>query len=195
MLRRSSALANLMSMRSSTRMLNMDAENNLESGGYVETAQANEINEAGVVDDQVESGDETELFESELVAGESNAYDDREALVCPPNIEPDVFHSLPREMQLDVVNEYAQSQDLAAQLNGTSLDPEFLAALPEDMRREVIEHERMRGEQQTAPVDPSRAEEMDNASFIASLAPELRAEILRTADEDTINSLPPNLIA
>lgn len=127
---------------------------------------------------------------------ESN--ESEETLVCPPNIEPDVFHSLPREMQRDVVNDHARSQDLAAQLDGTSLDPEVLAALPEEMRQEVIEQERrerMLHEQATSPADPSRAEEMDNASFIASLAPELRAEILVTADEETLSSLPPNLVA
>mmetsp|Transcript_9714 Transcript_9714/g.19497 ORF Transcript_9714/g.19497 Transcript_9714/m.19497 type:complete len:1063 (+) Transcript_9714:3-3191(+) len=36
---------------------------------------------------------------------------------------------------------------------------------------------------------------MDNASFIASLAPELRNDILLTADESVIRSLPPSIVA
>lgn len=119
-------------------------------------------------------------------------------LVCPPNIEPDVFHSLPREMQRDVVNEHTESQDLAAQLDGTSLDREILAVLPEDVLREVLEQERrerMRDGNEAASIDPSRATEMDPASFIESLSPELRADILVTIDEETLNSLPPNLRA
>jgi E3 ubiquitin-protein ligase HUWE1 len=119
-------------------------------------------------------------------------------LVCPPDIDPEVFNSLPREMQQDCVDQYNATQELATQLDGSTLDPEVLAALPEDMRREVIEQdrrERQSREQEQAPADPSHAEEMDNASFIASLAPELRAEILLTADETLLNSLPPGLLA
>ena len=37
--------------------------------------------------------------------------------------------------------------------------------------------------------------DMDNASFLASLAPDLRQEILLTADDAFITSLPPTLIA
>lgn len=119
-----------------------------------------------------------------------------DGLVCPPDIDPEVFSSLPVEMQEDLVNQHRATQELVAQLDGSSLDPEVLAALPEDMRREVIEQdrrERQMREQQQA--DPSQAEEMDNASFIASLSPELREEILLTADDTFLSSLPPNIVA
>jgi len=46
-----------------------------------------------------------------------------------------------------------------------------------------------------APADPSNAEDMDNASFLASLSPDLREEILLTADETFLNSLPASIIA
>jgi E3 ubiquitin-protein ligase HUWE1 len=120
-------------------------------------------------------------------------------LVCPPDIDIEVFNSLPQEMQQDCVDQFNATQELAAQLSGSTLDPEVLAALPEDMRREVIEQDRrerqMREQQQEAPADPAHAEEMDNASFIASLSPELREEILLTADDLFLNSLPPSIIA
>jgi len=122
---------------------------------------------------------------------------EQEGLTCPPGIDPEAFNCLPREMQLDIVREHSQSQELAAELEGTSLDPEVLAELPEDVRRDVIEQsrrERSRGEE-TAPADPARAAELDNASFIATLPPELRADVLLTADEETLNNLPPDLIA
>lgn len=119
-------------------------------------------------------------------------------LACPPGVDLDVFKSLPFEMQQDCIDQHAAAQELAAQLNGSSLDPDVLAALPEEMRREVIEQDRqdrrMR-EQDQSPADPSHAEEMDNASFIASLAPELREEILITADDAFLDSLPPGIIA
>ena len=117
--------------------------------------------------------------------------------VCPPGMDLEVFNSLPQEMQGEVVDQHQATLELAAQLDATSgLDPEALAALPEDMRREVIAHEqRERRLRESAPADPSNAEEMDNASFVASLAPELRREILLTADETFLNSLPPDIIA
>ena len=171
-----------------------ETEEPLASGEQIEEAAMEETEE----DPGAEANEPGESDETTEQDNGDESNEQEEVLVCPPNIEPDVFHSLPREMQRDVVNEYASSRDLAAQLDGTSLDPEVLAALPEDMRQEVIEQERrerMRDVQEAAPADPSRAEEMDNASFIASLSPELRAEILVTADEETLSSLPPNLVA
>jgi hypothetical protein len=71
------------------------------------------------------------------------------------------------------------------------------SALPEEMRREIIEQERqqrMREESEPA-ADPRNAEDMDNANFLASLAPDLRQEILLTADEAFLQSLPPQIMA
>ena len=54
---------------------------------------------------------------------------------------------------------------------------------------------RMREAPSAPPADPSRAAEMDNASFVATLPPELRREVLLSADEALLNTLPPNLVA
>ena len=119
-------------------------------------------------------------------------------LICPPDVDEDVFHSLPLEMQQDCVNQYSATQELAAQLTGSTLDPEVLAALPEEMRREIIEQDRQERRiraQEEGHADPSNAEEMDNASFLASLSPDLREEILLTADQEFLNSLPPGVVA
>ena len=118
-------------------------------------------------------------------------------LVCPPGMDPEVFDVLPIEMQQEVVEQARAASELAAQLDADSaLDPEALAALPEDMRREVIEQEQQeRRLREQAPADPANAEEMDNASFVASLAPELRQEILMTADDTFLASLPPDIRA
>ena len=72
------------------------------------------------------------------------------------------------------------------------------SALPEEMRQEIIEQERQRQrrqEESEAVADPSNAEDMDNANFLASLAPDLRQEILLTADETFLQSLPPQILA
>lgn len=121
--------------------------------------------------------------------------EDDDILQCPPDIDPEVFNSLPVEMQREVIEQAQITESLASQLDaGSSLDPEALAALPEDMRREVIEQEqRQRRLEDESPADPANAEEMDNASFVASLAPDLREEILRTAEDAFIESLPTSL--
>lgn len=144
--------------------------------------------------------------ESERIDGEQNSElhespnegnDESESqLVCPPGMDPEVFAVLPMEMQREVVEQARTEADLAAQLDeGSSLDPEVLAALPEDMRREAIEQEQRERRLREAPADPANAEDMDSASFIASLAPELRADILLTADDALLQSLPPNIRA
>mmetsp|Transcript_10348 Transcript_10348/g.20954 ORF Transcript_10348/g.20954 Transcript_10348/m.20954 type:complete len:1614 (-) Transcript_10348:51-4892(-) len=131
-------------------------------------------------------------------AGTDLAPPNANGLVCPPDIDPEVFESLPPDMQQDLVAEHAATEDLAAQVEGTSIDPDVLADLPEDIRNEILEQqrrEREAREQNNAPADPSRAEQMDNASFLASLEPELRGEILLTADETFLNSLPSTIRA
>lgn len=74
------------------------------------------------------------------------------------------------------------------------------SALPEEMRQEIIEQERQQQqrrqqESESAPADPSNAEDMDGANFLASLAPELRQEILLTSDQAFLETLPPQILA
>lgn len=61
--------------------------------------------------------------------------------------------------------------------------------------KQEARNRRMREAPAAAPADPSRATDMDNASFVATLPPELRREILLSADETVLNTLPPNLVA
>ncbi|GAX13555.1 E3 ubiquitin-protein ligase HUWE1 [Fistulifera solaris] len=122
-------------------------------------------------------------------------------LVCPPGFDPEVFNSLPVEMQHDCVSQYNATQELEMELRESTLDPSVLAELPEDIRRDIIEQDRIereRARQQNegdGAADPSHAEEMDTASFIASLAPGLREEVLLTADNSVLSSLPPDVVA
>ena len=168
----------------------------VEDSSTMEVQQESSTANADQVDASDPSGDVTSLAgDTTTAAGENEP--NGNGLVCPPGMDLEVFNSLPFEMQQEVIEQARTASELAAQLDaGSSLDPEALAALPEEMRREVIEqeqHERRLREQ--APADPSNAEEMDNASFVASLAPDLRNEILLTADDQFLQSLPPNIIA
>lgn len=124
-------------------------------------------------------GQAMERFQDEEALPEANPRDDvnetpevqendetpeEEGFTCPPDIDPDVFRSLPPEMQQEIIHQH----EVAAQISESGLDPEALAALPEDLRREVIEEEqnqqRLREESASQAVaDPANVEEMDNA--------------------------------
>mmetsp|Transcript_18279 Transcript_18279/g.44004 ORF Transcript_18279/g.44004 Transcript_18279/m.44004 type:complete len:2525 (-) Transcript_18279:72-7646(-) len=143
-----------------------------------------------------ESNDEEDAPDENATINEEPPTGENGQLTCPPDIDLEVFMSLPVEMQQEIV----QQHEVDAQISESGLDPEALAALPEEMRREVMEQEqqqqRQREQQASEPAaDPANAEDMDNASFLASLAPDLRQEILLTADDAFVRSLPPTLIA
>lgn len=125
-----------------------------------EGLEAGEETDAGQVDgeapvQQQEDQPEPEQPEENNVGGGGDG-----ALTCPPDIDPEVFLSLPLEMQQEIV----QQHEVNAQIQESGLDPEALAALPEDMRREVIEQEqqqqRLREQQASQPADPRNAEGM-----------------------------------
>jgi len=63
-----------------------------------------------------------------------------------------------------------------------SVDEEFLQAIPEEFRDELMNYNTPRSD-------------IDNNTFIASLTPELRREILMTANEELLNSLTPEMVA
>jgi len=175
------------------------------SDGAVEEAETGDleraINDSTMTDQEqtIQAREETRNEESAAhheTSVEGQNEPNANGLVCPSGMDLEVFNSLPFEMQQEVIDQHQSTADLAAQLDSTSgLDPEALAALPEDMRREVIAQEQRERTLRDTPADPSNAEEMDNASFVASLAPELRRDILLTAEDTFLNSLPPNIIA
>ena len=77
-------------------------------------------------------------------------------------------------------------------------DYETFVSLPESIRQEILDQARR--DQAVlgvgaVPADPSNSQEMDNASFLVSLSPELRAEVLLIAGADFIASLPLEVVA
>ncbi|CAH0517250.1 unnamed protein product [Peronospora belbahrii] len=135
---------------------------------------------------------------------------------CPEGMDAEVFASLPPDMQAEIVAQSAPAVSESAgarsdtataggggggsesmsqmdlDMANSSFDRETLEALPPDIRAEVLENERRERESaaRAAIADTSRAQEMDNASFVASLAPELREEILVTCDDAFLQTLP-----
>jgi len=119
-------------------------------------------------------------------------------------IDPAFLAELPEDLRAEVMAQQAR-QNAAASLAASSssaIDPEFLAALPPEIQADVIrQHQREEAAAaaaQRAEADDTaanRSEEMDNASFIASLPPDLREEVLITSNEAFLATLPPHLVA
>eukprot|EP00163_Fabomonas_tropica_P003775 TRINITY_DN1333_c1_g1_i1.p1 TRINITY_DN1333_c1_g1~~TRINITY_DN1333_c1_g1_i1.p1 ORF type:complete len:2228 (+),score=681.47 TRINITY_DN1333_c1_g1_i1:938-6685(+) len=138
----------------------------------------------------------------------------------PEGIDPEVLAALPPDIREEVLRQNAAAAAVERDLDTSesAIDPEYLAALPPDMQREVLAQERRERERERSAraaaaasasaagtgdantsaagntsAAASEAQEMDNASFIASLNPTLRREVLAGADDAFIATLPPNL--
>lgn len=126
------------------------------------------------------------------------------AIVCPEGMDPEVFESLPPEMQMEIMAQFgvpvenetppSRETQLNLDMENSNFDRETLEALPADIREEVLANER-REREAVAPADVSHAQDMDNASFVASLAPDLREEILSTCDDAFLETLPSDIRA
>eukprot|EP01041_Mallomonas_annulata_P000793 gene793-1538_t len=132
-------------------------------------------------------------------------------LVCPPGYDAEVFNSLPDFMQLEVIQEHQQQMNQTANSSdhqnrllelavASGFDAETLAALPESIRQEIFQQVEQDARNQNlfsseSPADPSHAQDMDNASFLVSLTPDLRAEVLLGSDAAFLATLPPALQA
>lgn len=80
------------------------------------------------------------------------------------------------------------------------IDREFFYSLPEEYRQELLRNEELMrqnlGQAPTPSIPQSEPEQMDTASFLATITDEsLRREILIGMDEGTLNTLPPRVQA
>jgi Ubiquitin binding region len=80
-------------------------------------------------------------------------------------------------------------------LQSIGYDYDTFTNLPESIRQEILDQARRDQVGGSIPADPTNSQEMDNTSFLVSLSPELRAEVLLTADAAFIATLPPELVA
>ncbi|KAG0454478.1 hypothetical protein HPP92_023770 [Vanilla planifolia] len=112
-------------------------------------------------------------------------------------IDPTFLEALPEDLRAEVLaSQQAQSSQTASYAPpiAEDIDPEFLAALPPDIQAEVLAQQRAQRDGhihqgQGQPVD------MDNASIIATFAPELREEVLLTSSDAVLSALPSALLA
>lgn len=145
--------------------------------------------------------------------------------ITDTGIDPTFLEALPDDMREEVVNQHIRDQQAARMERppDSQISAEFLDALPPEIRAEILHQERIeqarrRAEERAtaatagagagaeaeaetgaegeagagagaAPVD------MDPASFIASLDPQLRQDVLMDQDEGFIQTLPSHIIA
>ena len=117
------------------------------------------------------------------------------------------LEALPEEIRNEVLMSQIamqRAQNVSAGEAPTELDSEFLEALPAEIRAELLQQEaqeRRRREreetrrQQAAAGGPALAEDMDPASFLASLDPTLRQRVLMEQDDDMLARLPAEIAA
>ncbi|KIK27762.1 hypothetical protein PISMIDRAFT_674672 [Pisolithus microcarpus 441] len=115
-------------------------------------------------------------------------------------IDPTFLEALPDDIREEVINQHVRDQRSARveRPADSQISPEFLEALPPEIRAELIQQERMEQVRQTQVTAPNNAgipAEIDPASFIASLDPQLRQVVLLDSDDGLLQTLPSYMIA
>jgi len=136
----------------------------------------------------------------------------RQVDITDLGIDQEYLDALPEELREEVIMQaVAERRTQQPRANAavaeapSNVDPAFLDALPEELRREIIQQEeeaqrrRARQEerrrQQQANGNNATAEEMDTGSFLASLDPALRRQVLmeQALSSDILDGLPESL--
>ena len=133
----------------------------------------------------------------------------RELDITGMGVDLEYLNALPEDLREEVLmGQLAdqRSQAAAAGEEPSDISREFLDALPPEIREELLQQEaadRRRRERQEATrqaavssaPNAGRPEEMDNASFFATLEPNLRQAILADQNEEMLGQLPETLAA
>eukprot|EP01035_Chromulina_nebulosa_P017425 gene17425-22977_t len=191
-----------------------EAKENVTDNG--EIVQNNIIFE-DVVTDLNQTNIVTEMNDNEIEDSPSNVLQDNDtsdlneplqesavpqvsAIACPVGYDSDVFYSLPENMQLEIMEQHSQTSQQTRQLiEQAGYDYEMFESLPENIRQEILDQARRdsggNNESLLSSAIPAEPTPSDNVSFLMSLTPELRADILLTADAAFLDSLPSDLFA
>ncbi len=121
--------------------------------------------------------------------------------ITDTGIDPTFLEALPDDMREEVINQHFREQRTvqAEQVVDSSISSDFLDALPPDIRAELLQQERLeRTRRETQEAQDGTAAgpaDIDPASFIASLDPQLRQSVLMESDEGFLQTLPSHMIA
>lgn len=125
--------------------------------------------------------------------------------ITDTGIDPTFLEALPDEMREEVLNQHVRDQRAARveRHPDSQISDEFLDALPPEIRAEIIQQERQEQARRRAEEAASSSgngpaavpADIDPASFIASLDPQLRQTVLLDSDDGFIQTLPSFMIA
>jgi E3 ubiquitin-protein ligase HUWE1 len=123
--------------------------------------------------------------------------------ITDTGIDPDFLEALPDEMREEVLNQHMRDQRASRveRAADSQISPEFLDALPPEIRAEIIQQENIERAARAPPAAPPAggvpavAAEIDSASFMASLDPQLRQVIMMEQEEGFIQTLPSHMVA
>ncbi|RAL03966.1 E3 ubiquitin-protein ligase TOM1 [Aspergillus ibericus CBS 121593] len=157
---------------------------------------------------------ETDTGPSEPVPRVHTTIRGRQLDITGMEIDPEYLEALPEELREEVIMQQLaeqRSQAAAAGEEPSEINPEFLEALPPEIREELLQQEaadRRRRERDSArrqaaaaggaapPVPaPAHAEDMDAASFLATLDPSLRQAVLADQPEEILATLGPEFLS
>ncbi|KAL8948008.1 MAG: hypothetical protein Q9222_005767 [Ikaeria aurantiellina] len=132
----------------------------------------------------------------------------RDVDITGMGVDLEYLEALPEDLREEVLMHQLalqRSQAVAAGETPSDISREFLEALPPEIREELLQQEaqdrrrRERDEERRRRAAeggaPARAEEMDPASFLASLDPGLRQAVLMDQDEEVLAQLPQAIAA
>ncbi len=133
----------------------------------------------------------------------------RELDITGLGIDLAYLDALPEDIREEVLMSQLaiqRSQAAASGEEATDISREFLEALPADIREELLQQEAQdrrrrerveaqRRQQAVGGPATARAEDMDPASFLASLDPTLRQHVLMEQDEEMLANLPEEIAA
>ena len=184
-----------------------------DQGGAMEGLESNEVEPNMIssvgVDETAQAIREPLAEPSESAERVRIAIRGREVDITNLGIDLEYLEALPEELREEVLVQQLAEQRSQAAATGeepTDISREFLEALPPEIRDELIQQEaqdrrrrereenRRRAAASGGPAS-SRAEEMDPASFLASLDPNLRQAVLMEQDEEVLAQLPQAIAA
>lgn len=125
-------------------------------------------------------------------------------------IDPDYLEALPEEFREEVIAQTVSTRRAQAREapggsgEQTEVFQEFLDALPDELRLEIVQQERAEQRrrereemrrQVAIPGQAAEAQDMDTASILMTLSPQLREQVLMDQGADIIDTLPPDLAA
>lgn len=180
-----------------------------EMQGVEQTEQAQPSASTDTAEADHSTAEPNESGPSELTERVRATIRGRELDITGMGVDLEYLNALPEDLREEVLmGQLAdqRSQAAAAGEEPSTISREFLDALPPEIREELLQNEaqdRRRQEREEArrraaannPQSTTTAEEMDPASFLASLEPNLRQAVLAEQDDDVLNQLPDAIAA